>query len=42
MIICNVSCAIVEADAGDIGGSLSHEYLVPCDAGEGKITHCSV
>ena len=30
----------VEADTGPIGGSLSHEFTVPADAGEDAIAHC--
>ena len=30
----------VEADTGPIGGSLSHEFMVPADTGEDAIVHC--
>ena len=32
----------VEADTGNIGGSLSHEYQVHADVGEDLLLHCSV
>ncbi len=31
---CGVPYVVVEAEAGPIGGSASHEFMTPCDAGE--------
>ncbi len=30
----------VEADTGPMGGSASHEFMVPCDAGEDQLVTC--
>ena len=34
---CGVPFVIVEAAAGEIGGTGSHEFMIPCDAGEDTI-----
>ena len=34
---CGLHAMPVEADTGDMGGSSSHEFMVPCDAGEDAI-----
>jgi prolyl-tRNA synthetase len=34
---CGIPYAVVEADSGPIGGSASHEFMSPCDAGEDTI-----
>ena len=36
---CGLSYVIVEAESGPIGGSASHEFMVPCQAGEDIIVH---
>jgi prolyl-tRNA synthetase len=36
---CGLSYVIVEAESGPIGGSASHEFMVPCAAGEDVIVH---
>ncbi|MGD9015238.1 MAG: proline--tRNA ligase [Candidatus Omnitrophota bacterium] len=38
---CGLSFLIVEADPGVMGGSLSHEFMVPAESGEDIIMHCS-
>lgn len=38
---CGFNFNIVEADTGNIGGSLSHEFQVPADEGEDIIVSCS-
>ncbi len=32
---------VVEADSGAIGGSVNHEFMVPCEVGEALIALCS-
>jgi prolyl-tRNA synthetase len=34
---CGIPYVVVEADSGPIGGSASHEFMSPCDAGEDTI-----
>ena len=34
---CGIPAVPVEAESGPIGGSASHEFTVPCDAGEDTI-----
>jgi len=36
---CGLKYVIVEAESGPIGGSASHEFMVPCAAGEDVIVH---
>ena len=36
---CGLRYVIVEAESGPIGGSASHEFMVPCDNGEDVIVH---
>jgi prolyl-tRNA synthetase len=36
---CGLSYVIVEAESGEIGGSGSHQFTVPCDSGEDVIVH---
>lgn len=36
----NLPILKVKADPGNIGGSLSHEYHIPCDVGEDTIRYC--
>jgi len=36
---CGLSYVVVEAESGPIGGSASHEFMVPCEAGEDVIVH---
>ncbi|KKL87278.1 hypothetical protein LCGC14_1936300, partial [marine sediment metagenome] len=36
---CGLKYVIVEADSGPIGGSASHEFMVPCETGEDIIVH---
>jgi prolyl-tRNA synthetase len=38
---CGLSCNVVEADSGAIGGKVSHEFIVPADVGESEIAHCA-
>jgi prolyl-tRNA synthetase len=38
---CGLKYAAVEAESGPIGGSASHEFMVPCSAGEDIIVHTS-
>lgn len=37
---CNLNLQIIEADCGVMGGSLSHEFMVPAESGEDQILHC--
>jgi len=37
---CGLNFRIVEADAGAIGGSVNHEFMVLAQAGEAGIVHC--
>ncbi len=37
---CGLDFSIVEAEAGPIGGSASHEFMVNCDTGEDTIMVC--
>lgn len=39
---CGLSFTVVEAEAGPIGGSASHEFMVNCEAGEDVILRCPV
>ncbi|MEX2608004.1 MAG: proline--tRNA ligase [Kiritimatiellia bacterium] len=34
---CGLHAMAVEADTGDMGGSSSHEFMIPCEAGEDAI-----
>jgi prolyl-tRNA synthetase len=34
---CGLRAMAVEADTGDMGGSSSHEFMIPCDSGEDGI-----
>jgi prolyl-tRNA synthetase len=34
---CGLHAMAVDADTGDMGGSSSHEFMIPCDAGEDAI-----
>ena len=36
---CGVPYVVVEADSGEIGGTGSHEFMVPCETGEDIIVH---
>ena len=36
---CGVPYVVVEADSGEIGGTGSHEFMVPCETGEDTIVH---
>ena len=36
---CGLKYVIVEAESGPIGGSASHEFMIPCDNGEDIIVH---
>ncbi len=36
---CGLKYVIVEAESGPIGGSASHEFMVPCPTGEDVIVH---
>ncbi len=36
---CGLKYVAVEAESGPIGGSASHEFMVPCSAGEDVIVH---
>ena len=36
---CGLPYVAVEAESGPIGGSASHEFMVPCDSGEDTIVH---
>ena len=36
---CGLKYVVVEAESGPIGGSASHEFMVPCLAGEDVIVH---
>ena len=36
---CGLKYVIVEAESGPIGGSASHEFMVPCESGEDIIVH---
>jgi prolyl-tRNA synthetase len=38
---CGLRVKVVEADTGDMGGSWSHEFMVPAEAGEDGIVECS-
>jgi prolyl-tRNA synthetase len=37
---CGLRTFAVEADTGVIGGSLSHEFMVPADTGENEVVYC--
>src|ERR1051326_73855 len=37
---CGLKYAVVEAHSGSMGGSLSHEFMVMTDAGEGMVASC--
>lgn len=37
---CGLDFTVVEAEAGPIGGSASHEFMVNCEAGEDLILRC--
>ncbi len=36
---CGLEYVIVDAESGPIGGSASHEFMVPCESGEDTIVH---
>lgn len=38
---CGLKVVVVEADSGDMGGSSSHEFQVPAQAGEDVLIHCT-
>jgi len=38
---CGLSFLVVEADPGLMGGSLSHEFMVPAESGEDIVLYCS-
>src|SRR5262249_58404172 len=38
---CGLTCRAVEADTGDIGGDLSHEFQVLAESGEDAIVSCA-
>jgi prolyl-tRNA synthetase len=38
---CGLEYIPVEADPGMMGGTVSHEFMVPCDIGEDRIAVCS-
>ena len=37
---CGLDYRVVEADSGNIGGAISHEFMVVADSGEDAIAHC--
>jgi len=37
---CGLSCEVVEAESGPIGGDISHEFIAPAPKGEDKIVSC--
>jgi prolyl-tRNA synthetase len=37
---CGLPYVIVEAESGPIGGDASHEFMVPCSAGEDRVIQC--
>jgi len=37
---CGLEYRVVEADSGNIGGAVSHEFMVVADSGEDAIAHC--
>ena len=37
---CGLTVTVVEADTGVMGGSLSHEFMVPADSGEDAVASC--
>jgi len=37
---CGLDYRVVEADSGNIGGAVSHEFMVVADSGEDAIVHC--
>ena len=37
---CGIDSLITEADPGVMGGSISHEFMVPADSGEDMVLHC--
>ena len=37
---CGLDFSVVEAEAGPIGGSASHEFMVNCETGEDTILVC--
>jgi prolyl-tRNA synthetase len=39
---CGLDFSVVEAEAGPIGGSASHEFMVNCESGEDTILKCPV
>lgn len=38
---CGLNFIMTEADSGAMGGSVSHEFMVPADIGEDILFHCS-
>ena len=39
---CGLEYTMVEADSGDIGGTMSHEFMVLAETGEDAVVRCSV
>src|SRR3989454_7697426 len=37
---CGLKTTVVEADTGVMGGKLSHEFMVPAEAGENEVVYC--
>jgi prolyl-tRNA synthetase len=37
---CGLEAIVIEADSGAMGGSISHEFMVPAPIGEDAILHC--
>lgn len=37
---CGLDCVIMEAESGFMGGSQSHEFMVPAEIGEDTLMHC--
>ena len=37
---CGLDCLVIEADPGLMGGSLSHEFMVPAESGEDIVLRC--
>jgi prolyl-tRNA synthetase len=37
---CGLDCLVVEADSGVMGGSVSHEFMVPAACGEDVVLYC--
>ncbi len=37
---CGLDCLVIEADPGVMGGSVSHEFMVPSESGEDTVSRC--